>query len=126
MNLNSLINNVKESVKQPCWQLELDRIYIYHGNGDLFSRTFAFEVLEDNPTEYLILVETQFKTPLEKTYELIDAINDGTIEDKGPKDQVLADFDLKSFLEEIDEDIEKFEEMSEELEEIEKEKDENE
>lgn len=115
MNLNNLVNAVKKSIKQPCWQLELDRIYIYHGNGELFSRTFAFEVLEDNPTEYLILIESQFKTPLEKTYELIDAINDGTIEDKGPKDQVLAEFDLKSFLEEIDEDIEKFEEMSEEI-----------
>jgi len=80
MKLNNLINAVKQGIKQPCWRLELDRIYIYHGTGDLFSRTFAFEVLEDNESEYIILIENELATPLQKDYELIDAINDGSIE----------------------------------------------
>jgi len=123
MNLNNLVNAVKEGIKKPCWRLETDRIYIYHGSGDLFSRTFAFEILEDKPEEYIILVESQLKTPLEKTYELIDAINDGIIEDKGPKEEVLKEFNVEEFLNEINEDIESFEEMSKELEENGNEKD---
>jgi len=117
MSIESLLREVNKENPTPCWRLEKDMCYQYNSNGDLFSKSFMFRILEDRPEDYLIIIEEQFETPLLKSYDLIISINEGNIFKLGTLKELGADFDMNQHLDDI-ETIDDF------LEEIEKEKDE--
>jgi len=102
MSYETLLKEVRKDDPTPCWRLEEDICYQYNSNGDLFSKTFMFRILEDRHEDYLITVEEQFETPLLKTYELINAINDGAIIKLGTREELGLDFDMKEYLDGIE------------------------
>lgn len=71
----------------PIHNLRVGCCYRYNGTGDLFSKPFVFRVIEDRFDDYLICINETFETSLEKSFEFIDAVNDGIIEYLGiPED----------------------------------------
>jgi len=101
VGFDNLVNGIKAKDNTACWRLEKEIYYQYNGTGDLFSKTFAFKVVDDLPEHYTILVEEQFETVLEKTFELIDAINDGTIFKLGTAEEIGLDFDIREYIDEV-------------------------
>lgn len=78
--LQSLIGEVEShSDMRPIQNMEVGCHYQYLNNGDLFSKSFIFEVLKDIDDYYLILIEGQIEHQLHKSFELIDSINQGNI-----------------------------------------------
>ena len=101
MSIETLVKNVNRI--NPIWKLEEDTYYQYNGNGDLFSKTFMFRVVKDTPEKYFISIEEQFNTILEKTYEFIDAINEGTIFKLGTAEELgLENFDIRDYLDDVE------------------------
>lgn len=75
-NLDSLILEIEDSLhSSPIHNLEVGKYYQYVSSGDLFSKSFTFKVVEDNMSHYVIIIEGEHIIPLEKTYNLVDSIN---------------------------------------------------
>lgn len=77
LNLLHALENKLES--SPIQSLDIGRKYQYVSGGELFSRNFIFEVMEDNFNHYIILIEDEFTIPLDKDFLLVDAVNQGNI-----------------------------------------------
>jgi len=79
-SLNDFLLQIEESkLLSPIYFLEEGEKYQYLGSGDLFSRSFVFEVIRDNPEYYDILIEDQIPSKLIKDYNFIDYVNQGNI-----------------------------------------------
>ena len=81
LGIKLLANEVfKEPSISPIQNLEVGVFYYYKSSDeDMFSKSFVFEVLEDNHDHYTIEIEKQFKTILNKDFDLIEAVNYGKI-----------------------------------------------
>ena len=77
--LETLMTEVSQENDLPCWSLDPDSYYQYQGAGDLFSKSFVFRIVADMPDEYIILVNEQVTTKMQKDYDLIVTLNDKTI-----------------------------------------------
>ena len=65
---------------EPIHNLEVGITYQYlTGSSDMFSKSFTFVVIDDCEDYYLIDIEGQYETPLAKTFEFIEAVNEGKI-----------------------------------------------
>jgi len=81
LGLQLLANEVfKEPSILPIQNLEADVFYYYKSSDeDMFSKSFVFQVLEEKHDHYIIEIEKQFKTILNKDFDLIEAVNYGKI-----------------------------------------------
>ena len=65
---------------QPIHNLIVGSTYQYlTGSSDMFSKSFSFKVIEDCEDYYLINIEGQYETPMSKSFEFIEAVNEGKI-----------------------------------------------
>ena len=104
MGYNELLKEIVSEIPRPVWRLEVGTFYQFRGDGSPFSKSFMFRVLDDSNTHYVILIEEDTKIRLDKTYELIDSINQGIIKKLGTAEELgLGEFDIRDFLDEVEE-----------------------
>ena len=76
MSIADFLNEISTNdYLYPIHNLEIGINYQYMGEDDVFNKSFIFKVVADQPDKYIIVVAGVSMMPLDKTFELVESIN---------------------------------------------------
>jgi len=78
--LEVLLRGLDESTLPPAMQnMGVGEEYLFKGYGGVFTDPFTFVIKEDNKDHYVISVLNKFESKLDKSFELLEAMDRGLI-----------------------------------------------